>query len=195
MAMVRGLVLLAAALVLGVVLLQKTDTTKTVAVSARTTTTAKHVTTTTNPAATTTTVATRAPQTIKVIVANGTDVQGAAGRVNQELLAAKYNALSPTDASQKVKASAVYFTPGYDREAAVLAQLLQLPPTDVQALPTPLPVKDPHDANIVVVVGPDLAGRVATTATTAASTTTTVKKATTTTTTAKPATTTTTAKP
>ena len=197
MAMGRGIILLGVALLIGIVLLQRTDTPK-AAVSAgskQTTTTASH-TTTTVPPATTTTIATRPPPTVKVLAANGTDVQGAAGKVNTQLLAAKYNALSPTQALQTAKASTVYFQPGYDREGAAIAQLLQLPPTSVQPMPNPLPVKDLHEANVLVVVGPELAARLATT--TSSTTSTTAKKTTSTTarsTTTTTAATTTTKKP
>lgn len=197
MAMMRGVVLLAVALILGIILLQKTDSQKAGVAAAggsTTTSTARGAATTLPSLSTTTTAATRSPQTVKVLAANGTDVQGAAGRVNQVLLAGKYNALSPTDASAKVQASSVYFNPGFDREAAVIAQLLVLPPTAAKPMPTPLPVKDLHSADILVMVGPELAGRL--TATSSSTTSTTAKKASTTTTTAHAtSSTTTTAKP
>ena len=183
MAMVRGIGLLGIALVLGIVLLQKADSpSRLAAVGATSTTTHAKGAVLPPPIATTSTVPTRAPQTVKVIAANGTDVQGAAGRVNQVLLGAKYNVLSPADATGKVNASVVYFAPGFASEAAAVAQLLQLPPTAAQPMPSPLPVKDVHSADVLVLVGPELAGRL-TTATTVAggATTTTAKKVTTTT--------------
>jgi hypothetical protein len=51
----------------------------------------------------------------------------------------------------------VYYNPGFEREARVVAQLLGLPDSAVQPMPTPPPVSDTRGADIVVVVGPDLA--------------------------------------
>jgi hypothetical protein len=204
MAVGRGVALIAMAFVLGVVLLNRVDNTP---ATERVSTGARQApsgrTRDTVPAATTTTTAPlRAPATVRVLVANGTDVRGAASRVNQEVLAARYNALAPTDADP-ARVSAVYFTAGFDREAAALAQLLALPPTAVQPLPATPPVRDMRDANVLVVVGAELAARTApattttvrSTATTARATTTTARSATTTTARAATTTTTTTRRP
>jgi hypothetical protein len=114
------------------------------------------------------------------LTANGTATQGAGTRVKDRLLAAQYNALAATDAKAKVTASAVYFTAGYDREAAAIGQLLALPTTAVQPMPAAVPVADLKGANVLVVVGPELAAQPGP-ATTAKPVTTTAKPATTTT--------------
>src|SRR5436309_10784032 len=112
------------------------------------------------PVATTVTVALRAPAEVKVLPANGTGASGAAGRTGDKLKAAGYNVLAATNtAKQPLSSSAVYFKPGLEREARVVATLLALPDSTVQAMPTPPPVPDPKDADVVVVVGPDLAGK------------------------------------
>ncbi len=197
MAAGRAAVLLAVAVVLGVVLLNAADDSPRRVSAGRTTSTVTTAVTTTST--TTTTAPLREPRDVKVISANGTTVQGAAGRVRDMLRTAGYNVLAPGD-TRRADASAVYFTPTYEREAMAVAEVLALPPTAVQALPDPSPVVDLRGANVVVVVGADLAQRVvpgagaARTTTTAARarTTTTARRATSTTTTTMRATSTTT---
>jgi len=115
------------------------------------------------PVATTVTVPLRAPADVKVLPANGTGAAGAAGRTGDKLKAAGYNVLAATNTTkQPVSSSAVYFKPGLEREARVVATLLALPDSTVEAMPSPAPVPDTKDADVLVVVGPDLAGRSAT---------------------------------
>ena len=184
MAMGRGIVLLGVALAIGVYLLSRANVGTVVrASSGVTTTTGATRSAGTSPAArATTTVPLRSPSAVKVIVANGTDVRGAASRVGQELITAHYNVLSPTDASSPAKQSAVYFAAGYGPEAGAVAQALQLPSAAAQPLPNPPPVKALGGANVVVIVGPELAGRVTTPTSAPASTTTTHRASTSTTT-------------
>lgn len=105
---------------------------------------------------TTTTVALRAPSEVKVLVANGSDVNGAAGVQTNALKALGYVTGDPGNAA-RVPATVVYFTAGYEAEAAQLAAAIGAPETAVQAMPTPAPVDDLALANVLVVVGPDLA--------------------------------------
>src|SRR5436309_139406 len=92
------------------------------------------------PVATTVTVPLRAPAEVKVLPANGTGASGAAGRTGDKLKAAGYNVLAATNTTkQPVSSSAVYFKPGLEREARVVATLLALPDSTVQPLPTPAP--------------------------------------------------------
>lgn len=185
MAAGRGAVLLAIAVGLGVVLLNATDTNPV----ARVRTSGPRTSATVPPNATSTTVATlplRAPRDIKVLAANSTRVKGAAGRITESLRGQGYNVLAPTDAPA-VAATVVYYGTGFEREAVEVARALTLNIGSVQAMPPTPPIPDIRGANILVIVGPDLAGPEPTT-TTAKKTTTTTSKATTTT--AKPATTT-----
>lgn len=183
MAAGRGAVLLAVAVALGIVLLNAADDPPPdrVAAGGRSDDTVVTTTTSTLPATTAPTVPLRAPKDVKVISANGTDVKGVARKATDQLKAAGYNVLAPTD-SKRADASAVYFTPGFEREAQAVAAALGLAPTDVTALPTPSPVPDARGANIVVVVGPELAQRLSgasTSASTTGATTTTAARATT----------------
>ncbi len=107
---------------------------------------------------TTTTAPPRAPADVKVLVANGSDVNGAAGAETDALEALGYVAANPTNADT-VPATVVYYTVGYQAEAEVLAAAIGAPPTSVTPLPTPAPVADMQLSNILVVVGPDLASK------------------------------------
>ena len=200
---VRGLALLALALIIGVVLLNATDADPPGTTVSTNSTTAKDEAegsgtpaSSTTTAAPTTTQPAHAPKDVKVIVANASAVKGAAAGGRNALLAAQFNVLAPSN-SAAVPDSSVYFTPGFDRDATAVATALQLPGTTVKPLPSPAPF-DTKGANVVVVLGADAAPRFgtagATTTTAAAATATTAKPATggaTTTTTAAAATTTT----
>lgn len=144
---------------------------------------------------TTTTLPTRPPAEIKVLPVNGTNVAGVAGRTGDVLRRAGYNVLAPTNTTKPVDSSSVQFLPGHESEAKEVAKLLALPDTAVQPLSSPPPLADTRGADVIVIVGPDLAAR------TAPVTTTTIRRVTTTTgvraipatTTTRPAATTTTA--
>jgi hypothetical protein len=199
---VRGLALLALAVLIGVVLLNATD-----ADPPGTTVTANGdsdsgddpsgdqpaaASTTTVPP--TTTAPPRAPKDVKVIIANASDVKGAAAGASNTLKPPGYNVLAPANAAA-VKDSSVFFTPGYDRDAAAVAAALVMPATAVKPLPAPAPF-DTKGANIAVVLGSDHAARFAapgattTTAAAAGATTTTTARTGATTTTAAVTTTT-----
>lgn len=181
----RGILLLAVAFLIGIVLLQKVDApARDDQVEAGSSDDAEETTTTTEaaPVVTTTTAALRAPKDVRVLTANGTSIKGAGGRIKDKLLAAGYNALAATDTKTPASASAVYFTPGFEREAAVIAQIVGLAPATVQAMPNPAPVADLKAANVLVVVGPEIAQAAAA----SSSTTSTTKAPVTTSTTKKP---------
>ncbi len=112
----------------------------------------------TGSSTTTTTAPPRAPAEVKVLVANGSDVNGAAGAQTDALEALGYVAANPTNA-EPVPATVVYYTVGYQAEAEALASAIGAPATSVTPLPTPAPVADMQLANILVVVGPDLASK------------------------------------
>lgn len=192
----RGLLLLAVAFFIGILLLNQVDAPQHASqVTSGSGDDTEETTTTTvaAPVVTVTTVPLRQPKDVRVLTANGTTVKGAGGRIKDKLLAAGYNALAATDTKATVTASAVYFTPGFDREAAVIAQLLGLAPTTVQAMPDPVPVADLKAANVLVVVGPEIAQAGASTSSgsSGSSTTTTARSSTSTTARASSSTTTT----
>jgi hypothetical protein len=184
----RAVALVAVAVVVGVILLRHNKTPSgATTVAARPTTTTVHnthpsTTAATQPGATT---PLRAPATVKVLVANGTVASGGgsthlAGTVSTKLKGLGYNTLAAVNATQGVTASIVMFQPGYDKEAAALAQALGLPATAVQPLPTTPPVSSLFAANILVVAGPDLAQSTGSTTPSTAATTPTTSRTTTT---------------
>lgn len=177
-AMGRGVALLAVALLIGIVLLNKTDErppgSDVAAGPGRAAGSNSgdgdgngRPTTTTSS---TTTVPLRQPKDVKVIVANASDVNRAAGRATDQLKPPGYNVLAPTNVTPAVSASAVYYTPGYEREAVAVATALGMPQSVVKLVPTPPPF-DAKTANVLVLLGTDHASRfgAASTATTAAS--------------------------
>jgi hypothetical protein len=109
------------------------------------------------PTATTVTVPVRSAADVKVLPLNGTTTANAAAATGAKLKAAGYNVLAATNTTRAATASNVYYETGYEREARVVAQLLALPDSAVQPMPTPPPVPDTKGANLIVVIGPDLA--------------------------------------
>lgn len=156
----RGLVLLAVAVLLGIFLLNRVDDPVEDGVNAGNSRAEQTTTTTSEPeVSTTTTAPARAPKDVRVLTANGTSVRGAAGRVKDRLMAQGYNTLAATDASTKPAQTAVYYTAGFQREAAAIAQFLGVAAQAVQAMPATPPVGDLKNANVLVMVGADLAGQ------------------------------------
>jgi hypothetical protein len=149
----RGALLVAAAVVLGVVLIRSgLDTDDALSAGS-----GSSGTTTTTDGATTTSVAARPPGEVVVLVANGSGVDGAAGRLTTTIAEAGYQTATETN-TPRVPTTTIYFTPGYEREAAALARTLSpdaAPATE--AMPSPAPVSDLAGAHVLVVLGPDLA--------------------------------------
>ena len=159
--------------------------------SASTATTRPTSATTTHPAghATTTTSTTTPPSKVPVVVANGSNVSGAAGSISTELQAAGWQILPAENATSNVSASVVYYVAGLQPSAAAIAKFLGIPTSGVQPLTSAAPVGAVGTAQVVVVVGPDVASKIGQTTTTTtrpvATTTTTKAHSTTTTTKAK----------
>lgn len=157
--MVKGAILVVVAVIIGVALLRDDSSTSAqVSVGAESPVTTPDGDGDGDDSSTTvpTTVPVRAPSEVKVLVANGSDVNGAAGVQTNALKALGYVTGNPGNAA-RVPATVVYFTAGYEAEAAELATAIGAPDTAVQAMPTPAPVDDLALSNILVVIGPDLA--------------------------------------
>lgn len=155
----RGAFLLAVALVLGIVLLQKFDKTGSGGLNVNTNPTPTTVTTRavrTSLLPTSTTKAPRAPAEVKVLVANGTGTTGFAGKVTTLLQGAAYNALSPTDSSRTVDATLVEYKPDFEPEARAIAQLLMVPASALRPMEDTPPVASTRDADVLVIAGPDI---------------------------------------
>lgn len=166
----RALVLLVVAVVVGVLCLQ---------VGARppapATTAPGATTTTTTPAAGTTTTSTTAAApnpAVKVLVANGGAVNGAAGFFASKLQAAGWTTLTPTNATP-VTASGVYYATGQQASAAEVASEVGLASSAVHPIATAPPVQGTTGVGVLLVVGPDLSSKVTSGGTSGTSTSTT----------------------
>lgn len=107
--------------------------------------------------------AARPPGEVKVLSANATRTEGAAGKVTEKLRVAGYLVVVPPTDAPRQDATLIHFTPGYEMEAQIIAEVLGLPLPSVRPLPTPAPIPDLRDAHVLVLVGPELANAAATT--------------------------------
>lgn len=115
-----------------------------------------------------TTLAAVDPATVKVLVANGSGTKTGARDVSAFLVTKGFVA-PPLANAQNQAQSAVYYTVGNAPQAQLAAADLGLDPAAVLPMPTPPPVTDLKGATVLVVLGTD--GKLAdpaTTATTAA---------------------------
>jgi hypothetical protein len=113
---------------------------------------------------TTTTLAVRPPAEVTVIVLNGTSTSGVAGKYSDAVGSAGYQMLEPGNASSQTPTTLVYFVEGFEAEAAAVALAAGVPAT---VTPTPMPDPPPGEigaANVVVVIGTDIATLTPTTA-------------------------------
>jgi hypothetical protein len=159
----RGLALVIVAVVVGVLLLPSA-TRAPLAASAKASTTSTTVAgkTTTpghgaHPSSTTTT--TVAPASIHVLVANATTVNGVAGAVTTFLTSKGFGTLTATNALIKVTASEIYTVGGATADVPSVAAALGLPAASIEPAAASAPVQSTTGANVVVIVGPDLAAR------------------------------------
>jgi hypothetical protein len=105
----------------------------------------------------------------KVVVANGTSgtgvkgVAGSAGRLGSQLTGKGFTVVKTTNATSKTAAqtTVVYFTAGNEVQAQSVAQAIASATTTpkIQPMPTPAPIAaaDLGEAQIVVLLGRDLA--------------------------------------
>lgn len=115
-------------------------------------------TTTTTKVPPSTTTSTVAHASVKVLVANGTQAPNAAGHFAQVLQGQGWNVETPQNTNAAAPASAVYYAPFQQQAATLIAQELGLPSTTVQPVGPTVPVANLSGAEVVVVIGPDLAG-------------------------------------
>ncbi len=165
----RGLLLIIVAVAIGAVLLNRAGSMPTgLSTVGHTTPTTRpkngHGVTTTAPTApTTSTTLVHSPQSFRTLVANSTSVAGQAGRYTTVVHNLGYNTLPAVDSTiRNLTVSRVYYGPGYNSEAAVLATKLGIPRSSVLPMPSPPPVVFINGANVLVVVGLDLANATST---------------------------------
>jgi hypothetical protein len=157
---VRGVVLVAVAVVLGFFILRAIDDTDadtavdTAAGPGNETTVGADAPAGTEAAAPTP----RAPAEVIVIVANASGVQGAAAEQTERIASGGYQTAPAGNAPEgtQLQTTQVMPTAGFEAEAAALAAAIGAPESAVQPLPEPPPV-DLAGANILVMLGTDLA--------------------------------------
>lgn len=98
----------------------------------------------------------RDPSSYSVLVANGSGVAGAAGRNTEIVEGAGFQTATPTDADRR-DSSIVYYNEGFELEAAAVAATFD-PELPIEPMPEPPPVLNLSGADVLVVIGPDLAG-------------------------------------
>ncbi len=152
----RGLVLLAIAIVLGVLLVWAGHRPVVPVAATSGTTTAPSSTTTTEP---TTTTTTSPHSSVHVTVANGTSAPTAATDYGKALATKGWVVSPPMDTTSPVtSATVVYYAPGQQANAAAVASELGLKSSAVQPVNSSIPVTPPSGTQVLVVLGPDLAG-------------------------------------
>lgn len=181
----RGLAVLAAALLIGFVLLLKaggsgneqvaaTDgqrpTVDTSGLTDESTTTTPDDTTTSSSEPTDTT---KVPADVKVVVLNGSGLTGVARSTSDTIEGKGYDMLEPDNAAAgRVETTTVYFSEGYEADAGAIAELLGKTSDAVAPKPTQSLGKGSDTANVVVVLGKDTAPAGSTTTTEAQTSTT-----------------------
>jgi len=99
------------------------------------------------------------PAEVRILVANGTNVSGAASAVKEVLVSdSGFNGLAPVnDTSEEVPIeSFVYYVNGYELDARSVAMIINVPGQNVLPMPAALPITDLSEANILVLLGSDL---------------------------------------
>ncbi len=145
-----------------------TETPSTSAVSTTTstssTTSTSTTTTTALPPTTTSTTIPIVTEGAVVLVANATNVPGAAGRLTAELQSVGFQLMKATDAAgneEFLDVSKIYVRPGGEAVAESIARLLG--GITIAPMPTPIWITGANaalgDATVVVMLGKDLAGQ------------------------------------
>lgn len=143
----RGAVLVALAVLLGIVLLQAVDDSgggfSLNQSAAKTSKPQRH-------SSSTTTTSPTAKSKLEVVVLNGSGKAGAAKTLSDQLGNSRYPMLPPGNAP-KQPATVVYFREGFEKEAGQISSLVSTT-TRVEALPKPSPFGAAADAATVIVV-------------------------------------------
>ena len=99
------------------------------------------------------------PAEVRVLVANGTEVTGAAGATLDTLVATSgYNGVQAVNDIQEniLEQTYVYFSQGYELDGRNIAIIINAAGEFVLPMPLELPIDDLLDANVLVHVGADL---------------------------------------
>jgi hypothetical protein len=121
------------------------------------------LTTSSTAATTATTTTTTIPHaSVKVLVANGTQQNGAAAHFTQVLQAQGWSMGTPTNTTAAATSTTVYYAPTEQPQGVEIASELGLKSTVVQPLTITAPVTGTAGIEVIVVIGPDLASQAAT---------------------------------
>jgi hypothetical protein len=102
-----------------------------------------------------TTPSTNQPAAVRVQVLNSTGPSGSAGEASSLLSELGYNVLAGDNAGDRnATATAVYAATGFEADAAAIAAALGIGAA-AQPMPAPPPPPAPADASVVIVLGPD----------------------------------------
>lgn len=112
------------------------------------TSTTGDATTSTSVAGTSTTVAVRAPSEVTVVVLNSMGLDGAAGRLSEELSQAGYQTLTPDNFTPEQDPSRIWFREDFAAEASELVEFV--PGAQVEPLPDD---SVQEGADVVLVLG------------------------------------------
>ncbi len=94
-----------------------------------------------------------------MLVANGTEVGGAAGAIREVLISDQgYNGLPPVNATTEEvpEFSFVYYANGYELDARNVGLIIGADSANILPIPAALPVADLAEANILILLGSDL---------------------------------------
>jgi len=110
-----------------------------------------------SPATSVLTPTTRPAAEVSVLVANGSGVAGAAGRVTEQLQQFGFVMIEAANAP-KTSVTVVYYVEGFQAEGESIAGKLGVDATSVQPMPEPVPPIDGvGEAKVLVQLGPDVA--------------------------------------
>jgi len=99
------------------------------------------------------------PAEVRVLVANGTEVGGAAGAIREVLISDQgYNGLPPVNATTEEvpEFSFVYYANGYELDARNVGLIIGADSANILPIPAALPITDLAEANILILLGSDL---------------------------------------
>ena len=99
------------------------------------------------------------PEEVRVLVANGTEISGAAGAIREVLISDQgYNGLPAVNAETEEVPdfSFVYYANGYELDARNVGLIIGVDSANVLPMPAALPVEDLAEANVLILLGSDL---------------------------------------
>ena len=91
-------------------------------------------------------------------MANGTQQPNAASHFTQQLQQNGWSVSTPRNSTSAASTTTIYYAPSQQQAAALIATELGVRTTAVQPLTGAVPVANATGLDVVVIIGPDLAG-------------------------------------